>query len=490
MDSFYKGKCILLTGATGFLGKVILEKLLREFQNVESVLLFVRTKKDQQPEQRLFSTVIGSRIWDRLRNEKGSQFDEWIKSKLILIPGDLTQRGLGVEPKHRQLIKDKVQIVIHCAASIDFDEPLDQALGNNVVASAELFELAGECKKLEVYTHISTAYVSCNSRGFVKEALQPLKDGSDIEKIYAKYQSMTPQEIQSQSASILRHNGYPNTYTYTKCFAEHLLLNRRKNTPLVIIRPTIIGSSWREPVEGWIDAVMAAAALYLAGGLGFVKAIPGDYALIGDQIPVDMVASAILTATYVNAHKDNYSIYHVCSSARNPLRWERVIRVILAYWLQYPPKRGVARPKFKFIRNHYNWAAQHFFLYKLPIIAYGAYAETPFGSETQKKKAVLLNKLEAKQSKTVNQLSFFTTNEWIFDDANIYRTYYQLSKEEKERFTFDVTKIDWDKYLRAFCWGLKVYVLKEEGLTHPSNEPEIESVTDFRHPIASAKAKL
>jgi thioester reductase-like protein len=155
-------------------------------------------------------------------------------------------------------IKENVQIIIHGAATLDFDEPLDQAILHNVEATLELFELARECKKLEAFTHISTAYVSSNIRGFVKEIPHPLKDGKDVEKALQKFRSMSPQDIQAQSATILRANAYPNTYTYTKCLAEHLLIGRRRGVPLIIIRPTIIGSAFKEPVEGWIDAVMAA----------------------------------------------------------------------------------------------------------------------------------------------------------------------------------------------------------------------------------------
>ena len=40
----------------------------------------------------------------------------------------------------------------------------------------------------------------------------------------------------------------PNTYTFTKALAEYVISQEAKDLPLAIIRPSIVGSSWREPV--------------------------------------------------------------------------------------------------------------------------------------------------------------------------------------------------------------------------------------------------
>lgn len=51
--SFYEGKTVLLTGATGFVGKVILEKLLWEVPNIGSIFVLIRPRSGQSPEARL-----------------------------------------------------------------------------------------------------------------------------------------------------------------------------------------------------------------------------------------------------------------------------------------------------------------------------------------------------------------------------------------------------------------------------------------------------
>jgi thioester reductase-like protein len=51
--SFYKNKSIFITGATGFIGKVLIEKLLRSCYDLDKIYLLVRSKKGHNPNQRL-----------------------------------------------------------------------------------------------------------------------------------------------------------------------------------------------------------------------------------------------------------------------------------------------------------------------------------------------------------------------------------------------------------------------------------------------------
>ena len=76
---------------------------------------------------------------------------------------------------------------------------------------------------------------------------------------------------------------FPNTYTFTKCIAEKLLVQTRApNFPLTFIRPSIVGASWRDPVPGWIDSLVASSAIFFFVGLGLLKTLHGDECLIGD----------------------------------------------------------------------------------------------------------------------------------------------------------------------------------------------------------------
>lgn len=64
------------------------------------------------------------------------------------------------------------------------------------------------------------------------------------------------------------------------------------------MRPSIIGSSYRDPIQGWVDNVSAAGALFLLGGMGIVNYVRGNPNNIGDLIPVDYVTNYILVAIF------------------------------------------------------------------------------------------------------------------------------------------------------------------------------------------------
>ena len=78
------------------------------------------------------------------------------------IEGDIAKENLAMKEADRRLIQENVQIVINCAASVDFNERLCDALQINYFGCLRMYELAAQCKHLEVFTHVSTCYVNCN----------------------------------------------------------------------------------------------------------------------------------------------------------------------------------------------------------------------------------------------------------------------------------------------------------------------------------------
>jgi fatty acyl-CoA reductase len=69
------------------------------------------------------------------------------------------------------MLTENLDLIINSAASINFDDPLQEAIKINYFGAQRILELAKECKNLEVLTHISTAYVNCNRSGFIEEKI-------------------------------------------------------------------------------------------------------------------------------------------------------------------------------------------------------------------------------------------------------------------------------------------------------------------------------
>ena len=81
-----------------------------------------------------------------------------------------------------------------------------------------------------------------------------------------------------------------------------MLIKHKGDLPITFVRPSIIGSSWRDPFPGWSDSVAAAGAFYLAIGLGVSAMGIGKMSNVGDQIPADFVANNCILAGAYQAH--------------------------------------------------------------------------------------------------------------------------------------------------------------------------------------------
>lgn len=347
---------ILLTGVTGFLGKALLEKILRDVPDVGTIYCLIRN----HAAERLEDDVLNSEIFLRLASQT-NDFGQWIRKKVIPIEGDLTYEQLRLSSEDIHRLKNNVNVVIHSAGTHDFFEKMDNVIQTNVVGTLELFDLAKTFRNLEAFVHISTAFVNSDRIGFHLEELPPIDNPEDCLREATSLHSLSPETRDRCVAALL--GGYPNPVPYSKALTEILLAHRRSSVPLSIIRPTIIGSAWREPVAGWIDSVSAVASAVLFTGVGLVRFIHGNKRLIADIVPVDIVTSVILGTLPQVLGKDTLRIFHVGTSQMKPLRWMEGARWVSTYWRQHNVKRRVDHTPLHFrIYKHYGVYRAHFFL--------------------------------------------------------------------------------------------------------------------------------
>jgi len=144
IPEFYNGKSVFITGGTGFLGKLIIEKLLRSCPGIENIYLLCRSKKGKDINERL-EEITSSPAFDELREKNPECF-----KKIILIEGDVAMLELGISKTDQEILKDKVSIVMHSAATINFNEPLKIAVNTNLRSMRELIKLGKEMRNLKV----------------------------------------------------------------------------------------------------------------------------------------------------------------------------------------------------------------------------------------------------------------------------------------------------------------------------------------------------
>ncbi len=280
------GNVFLLTGGTGFLGKVLLEHLVRQRDelNIEKVYVLIRPRGTLSAEQRFLREVVPSPCFSRSP-------PDW-SSCVSVLEGQLDESGLKLAPSTRDEVTREVTHVLHSAASIAFDLPLPQAAQSNVATTLNLLELTQDCSRLEKFVYISTAYVSPfpGEDVPIEEKLAPLPErATDI------YNSIL--DGSHSEAELLSISGHRNTYTLTKSIAEHLLTERRGDVPLAIVRPSIISASLQHPFPGWIDSTAGFAAFVVLHGMGHMRVVGVDKPDSKiDLIPVDEVANRVLFA--------------------------------------------------------------------------------------------------------------------------------------------------------------------------------------------------
>jgi len=279
-----------LTGATGFLGKVVLHELLRrrEELGIERVYVLIRGKRSATPEDRFRQVVLDSPCFSRLA-------EDW-PSHVEVVGGELTKLGAGLSDEDRVRLTGCITHVVHCAASIEFDLPVPVAAAANIASALHVLELTRECPNLVSMVDVSTAYVTPH-RGdgaLIQETLAPLPRPAG--EIYEAILEGAYDHPDAQ-AKLLAETGHPNTYTLTKCIAEHLL-HERAGVPLSVVRPSIISASLRQPFPDWIDSPAAFALFIIMVALGRMRALVGRPRSRIDLIPVDAVADRVLAAAF------------------------------------------------------------------------------------------------------------------------------------------------------------------------------------------------
>ena len=101
-------------------------------------------------------------------------FDKFIEERIIPVEGDICKEALAMSSEMRKQIVENVNVIINCAASVNFNEPLRDAIEINYNGARRMTDLAKECHHLEIFTHVSTAYVNSNKEGFIQEKVHPI----------------------------------------------------------------------------------------------------------------------------------------------------------------------------------------------------------------------------------------------------------------------------------------------------------------------------
>jgi thioester reductase-like protein/1-acyl-sn-glycerol-3-phosphate acyltransferase len=300
------GAHILLTGATGFVGKVVLEELMRRREEigVERVYLLIRSRKTKSPRERFEQDVATSPCFSRLK----AGWRDYCEA----IAGDMRHEGLGISQEDTENLQAQLTHILHCAASVDFGLPVADATEINITGALRVLSFGQSCPKLERLVQVSTAYVTPHPGDNVPVEEKLVDLPFDAEEVYARIRAGKADE-----KALLAQTGHANTYTFTKCIAEILIAKRRGNLPVTIVRPSIVSACRRYPFPGWIDSRAAYAGFVAMLGAGHLKVVRVDPNSTLDVIPCDDVADRIISCGFDSAIQEPFLVRHAVAGLEN-----------------------------------------------------------------------------------------------------------------------------------------------------------------------------
>jgi len=335
LEDFYRGQHVLLTGATGFMGKVIMEKLLRSC-DLDTLYILIRPKKGVSPTER-FGQLFGDPLFGRLRAERPD-----FLARVRAVAGDIAQPQLGISPDDWAELTDKLTLVIHGAATVRFDEKLHVAKAINVTGTESVVELVRACRRIRVLVHVSTAYAHC----YLTHVEERLYDTSEA---YENLKKVPKDELAKESDRLVSERSWPNTYAYTKALGEEVIRQAVQEglgngVATVVFRPAIVVSTAYEPLPGWIDNVYGPTGAVVGAGVGLIRTLQVDSTGCANIVPVDMACNALLASAReaaLHPGPGGVRVYNYVSSKEKPITWGEFMANSARNGVAMPPTKSM-----------------------------------------------------------------------------------------------------------------------------------------------------
>ena len=528
------GRRIAITGATGFVGTALVERLLRTVPDCQLVLI-VRDGKRTPAARRTQREIFRNDAFDRLRETHGDDFDDAVVSRVTTIAGDVTSDGLGLSAADRETFAE-CPTVIHCAAAVSFDSPLDSAVEINLLGPTRITAL---CQELGITPHlvaVSTCYVAGNRRGKAPELLvsegpfdigmewraevaasRRLRSDLDAQSRdpdhLVRFRSEARRELGAAGAPALAAKteqlrtswvkdelvaagraraasvGWPDAYAFTKALGEQALTDVKGNVPVSIVRPSIIESALAEPKPGWIRGFRMAEPVIISFARGLLKEFPGVPEGTVDVIPVDLVVAAIIAVAALGPDSAP-AITQVASGGVNPLKYRTLVSHVTQWFTENPlydtkgqpivvpewrfPGRGRVQAQLKRAKQMLTTSER--VLQALPLR--GRQAE--FSAQLEVRRVEVDRALDY-----VELYGLYTECEAIYQVDNLLSIWEQLDDDDREALNLDPRSIDWTRYVTEI--HLPSIVQHARVKTTPGPSRSVDRMTRLRSQVLDPK---
>ena len=457
----------LITGANGFVGKVVLAMLLDRFPGLARVHVLIRPRGDASAADRFRSDVLDSPALRPLVGKLGAQ---QVARRIQVHSGDASQPDAGISNDELETLTGRVGVVINCAGLVDFAPPLDASLRANVES---VQRIAALCSRLQArLAHVSTCYVAGEDDGLVEETepvqgfyprragpedttFRALDEMAECRRLVASAARGLEGTERSKSLAQLGQRraarwGWVNTYTFTKALGEQVL-SSQSDVPFAIIRPAIVESALSYPFPGWIEGGRTAAPLALMA-MGGLLDWPARPELCLEIVPVDLVAAATITVARLLLEGRARKVYQLASSDVNPYPLGDLIRLLRSEAGSNgaagngPPPWLSPFPRLRFL----SWerAERRRILQRRRIRRLRHLMESLGRKEAARRLRPLELQISFHQETFRQYLPFIREHEYLFETVNIRQAYASVDAEWRRALPWQPESIDWPGYWR------------------------------------------
>ena len=287
-----------ITGGTGLLGTNLIPRLLTNFPS-SAITLLVRGESQSQVDQRVKAIV--SQI------EKDEQMTT-LSERIDGIRGDVSLDDCGLQQSDIERIVQQTTHIIHGAATIRFDHPIDEARAINCGGTRRLLAMAQMCVErgnLKRFVYIGTSSVSGRRGGHIYE--HELEAGQQ----------------------------FFNTYEQSKMESERIVRDHFDRVPSTVFRPSIVIGDSRTGKTSTFNVIYIPLRLIQKGLLTYVPGTPETQL---DLVPIDWVSDAM--AHILKTEASVGGVYHITAGPDRAAKLHEVVLHALEYFDSHTPLKN------------------------------------------------------------------------------------------------------------------------------------------------------
>ncbi|XP_068147838.1 fatty acyl-CoA reductase 1 [Drosophila tropicalis] len=448
VQEYYKDKTIFITGASGFMGKVLLEKLLYSCHSLKEVIIIVRPKRGKTPETRL-EEMFKLPIFQRIKDERPHML-----KKVAIFQGDVTYDLLGLSGDNLKHVVDNTNIVFHMAATLKLEGNLRDAIDMNLLGTQRALNVAKQMKQLEAFVHLSTAFCNCDQEVMYEKVYEFPHKPEDLMRL-AEW--MDVKTLDAITPDLLKP--HPNTYTYSKRLAELLVRDHYETMPVIIARPSIVSPSAYEPIPGWVDNLNGPTGLMVGAGKGVIRSMLIDTRFKSEAIPVDYAINGLCIIPYqfcqLPERPVDVPVYNITIAEHRKMQWGEVIELSKKIGYQYPMEAGLWYPDGCITTNKLHHNINVILFHWLP-----AYVIDFILFLLGQKRFMI--RVQTRISVGLEVLQFFTMRAWYFKSDAYTSLWEMLNDKDRKNFNMDMDPEETvPMYIESCVQGGRQYLMKE-----------------------------